>query len=438
MTDGWWGRHSAWLSACQGAAVLAFATVAAFAQQPLHLTLAEAEQMAVKNNPALSAAMLSAQAAGQTPLEFRAALGPTVTGNLTGVGADAGSRIAAGALNNPVVFNRLGTGLTVSQLVTDFGRTASLVQSARFHAAAENQIAETVRANVVLETDRACYAILRAQNVLTVARQTVSARQLVSDQVTELARSNLKSQLDVSFANVNLAQAKIQLSTAESDVRAAMAQLAAVLNLPGSPTFELSEEPMPAAMNTDAESYVQQGMQKRPEIENLRLEVNAAQHTLEAEKDLSRPTISVLGTAGFAPAGDSQVPGRYGAIGATVSLPILNGGLFKARRTEAEYRLEAASRRVEDATNRIARDVRVAWLDANTAFEQVGLAAQLLDQAKLGLDLAQGRYDLGLGSIVELSQAQLNYTAAQIANAGAKFDYQSRRSFLAYQAGTLR
>ncbi|MEP6716080.1 MAG: TolC family protein, partial [Terriglobia bacterium] len=72
------------------------------------------------------------------------------------------------------------------------------------------------------------------------------------------------------------------------------------------------------------------------------------------------------------------------------------------------------------------------------AFEQVGLTNQLLDQARLALDLAQGRYDLGLSSIVELSQAQLNLTSAQIANAGAKYNYQAEHSILEYQAGNLR
>jgi outer membrane protein len=138
------------------------------------------------------------------------------------------------------------------------------------------------------------------------------------------------------------------------------------------------------------------------------------------------------------PTGDVKVPGRYGAIGANVSIPILNGGLYKARRTEAEYRVQAATRRVEDLKNRITRDVRMAWLDASTAFERLGLTAQLLEQSRLALDLAQGRYDLGLSSIIELSQAQLNLTSAQIANAGARFEYLSQRSFLSYQVGTLR
>jgi outer membrane protein len=121
-----------------------------------------------------------------------------------------------------------------------------------------------------------------------------------------------------------------------------------------------------------------------------------------------------------------------------VNIPVFNGGLFKARRSEAEFRTRAAAQNVKVLENRVVRDVRVAYLNAKTAYERAGLTAQLLDQARLALDLSQSRYDLGLSSMIELSQAQLNLTAAQIASAGAKYDYQLQRSLLDYQVGALR
>ena len=84
------------------------------------------------------------------------------------------------------------------------------------------------------------------------------------------------------------------------------------------------------------------------------------------------------------------------------------------------------------------RDVRVAYLNATTAYDRMGLTKQLLDQAQLALDLAQTRYDLGLGSIVELSQAQLALTSAQIANSSARYEYQSQRVMVDYATGVLR
>src|SRR5206468_6714380 len=96
-------------------------------QLPSHLTLTQAQQLAIQNNPQFSAAKYNAAAAYQAAPQYRAAYAPSMTGNLTGVGADNGSRLAAGGLNNPVVYNRVGSGLSVGQMITDFGRTSNLV-----------------------------------------------------------------------------------------------------------------------------------------------------------------------------------------------------------------------------------------------------------------------------------------------------------------------
>jgi outer membrane protein len=121
-----------------------------------------------------------------------------------------------------------------------------------------------------------------------------------------------------------------------------------------------------------------------------------------------------------------------------VSVPILNGKLYSARQTEAELRAQAADRDVEDLTVQVFEQVRIAWLEANTAFRRLDVTARLVTQAEQSLRLAQTRYDIGLGSIVELNQAQLSQVAAEIAAAGAKYDYLSRRAALAFVAGALR
>src|SRR5690348_1488971 len=101
------------------------------AQAPVHLTLSQAQQLAIQNNPQFTAAKYNAAAAYQVAPQYKSAYAPSVTGNFTSVGADNGSRLAAGGLNNPVVYNRVGSGLTVGQMVTDFGRTGNLVAMAK-------------------------------------------------------------------------------------------------------------------------------------------------------------------------------------------------------------------------------------------------------------------------------------------------------------------
>ena len=408
------------------------------AQAAMHLTLAEAQKQAVANHPQLTAARLTAAAAYQVPAQLRSAYSPAFSGSFTGVGADGGSRLASGGLNNPVLYNRVGSGLTASQLITDFGRTGNLISSARLRAEAQDQVTASTRADIVLAVARAYYSVLRAQAVLKVAERTVAARQLVVDQITALADSKLKSQLDVSFANVNLSAAKLLLAGAQNEIQATQAQLAETLGLPGQTTFSLEEEPIPGPLPDRIQPLLQEALRNRPELANLRLQESAAERLVQAEHALFYPSIGVVGAAGFVPTGQEQVPGRYGALGVNVTIPIFNGGLFRARQAEADLKARAAAQSVTAAENRVVRDVRVAYLNALTANDRLALTRQLLDQAKLALDLAQSRYDLGLSSMVELSQAQLNLTAAQIESTRAQYDYQSLRALVEYQIGALR
>ena len=105
----------------------------------LSLSLKQAEALAVQNNPQISVARLTALASQQVTREVRSSLWPTATGNLTGVDSRANSRITAGALNNPIIYERAAAGVIVSQLITDFGHTTNLVSSAKLAAKAEDQ-----------------------------------------------------------------------------------------------------------------------------------------------------------------------------------------------------------------------------------------------------------------------------------------------------------
>jgi outer membrane protein len=407
-------------------------------QPAMQLTLAEAQRLAIQNNPQFSAAKFTAAAAYQVPAQYKSAFQPNMFGNFTGVGADSGSRLAAGALNNPVVYNRVGSGHSMSQMITDFGRTSNLVATAKLRAQSQDQVTESTRAQILLTASRAYFNLLRAQAILKVANDTVNARQLVVDQISALAESKMRSTLDVSFAKVNLSDAKLLQVQAENDVKAAEADLATSMGLPGETAFILAEEAMPAPMPDKVNDLIRGALQDRPEIKDLRLQETADERFARAEHALYFPSIGMVGTAGFVPAGEAVIPGRYGAVGMNITIPIFNGGLFKARQAEAELKSKAAAQNVTDLENRVIRDVRVAYLNANTAADRMTLTQELLAQAEQALDLAQTRFDAGLGSIVELSQAQLNLTSAQIGNTAAKYDYQSLRVVVDYQIGALK
>jgi outer membrane protein len=408
------------------------------AQNAQKLTLQEAQQIAIQNHPRIQAAMNLASAAKAQVTEARSAYYPTVYGSLTGAGAENNSRVAAGALNNPIIFDRYANGVTVSQLVTDFGHTSELVKSSNLHAQAQEASVVTTRADVLLLVDQSYFAALKAQSVLAVAQETVKARQLASDQVTELAKNRIRSDLDVNFANVNLAQAQLLLIQAQNDLQSSFARLSAALGYPDVRTFQLAEEPMPPDPPGDVSSLIQQALKDRPELVGQRLTVGSAQSYAIAERDLKLPTISAIGTAGLTPVSESALAPRYAAGGFNVNIPIFNGHLYSALQAEATSRAQAETQYLRDLQDQIVRDVQTAWLNTNSAFQRLSVTERMLNEANQALDLAQGRYSLGLSSIIELSQAELNQTAAKIEEASATYDYQAQYSLLNYQLGALR
>jgi len=401
------------------------------------ITLESAVAIALKGNPRLEADRVSSIAAGELVNGVRSSLYPTVVASTTAAGAADESRLAAGALNNPIIFNRYAAGASISQLITDFGRTTDLVHSARQRALSQQENVNTSRAQLVLAVHRAYFSVLRSAGVLRVAEETVRARTLALEQISALANSNLRSTLDVSFAEVNLSEAKLAVLTASNERRQSLADLSVVMGFSRPRQLELEDVPSPSDPPPDVESVITAALQKRPEIAALRLEREAAVSLANAEKKLNLPTVTALANMGVAPVHDDRLKSRYAAGAINLSFPVFNGGLFSARQREADLRVQAIDLRLRDIENQIVREATAAVLAAEAAFERINLTSQLLKQAALTAELAQERYELGLSSIVELSQAQLNETAAQMRSLAARYDYLIQRSVVAYQAGSL-
>lgn len=408
------------------------------APQTQTLTVQQAEQIALQKNPRIAVARLLALAEGQVTRETRAAMLPTITGNLTAVDASNGSRLTAGNLNNPTLYQRAAAGMTLSQLITDFGRTKNLLSSASLQAKAQDSLRMATQADITLAVDEAFYRALGSQSVLDVAKGTVNARQQIVDRIGALTGAKLKSDLDLNFANVNLAQAKLLLLDAQNESIAAMAELNALLGNEAPTQFTLVDDPntAPPVAPQDAEPLVQQAMQSRPDLAALNERYEAAEKFAKAERDLSLPTVSALGAAGGTPVrADAITQNWYGAVGVNVNIPIFNGFLYSAREQEAKLRADAAGKQVDILREAIARDVQTAVLQAQSNFDRITVTKQLVDQANNAFDLAQTRYKLGLSSIVELSQAELAQTQAQISYATARYSYQGTLSVLRYQTG---
>ncbi len=402
------------------------------------LTLQQAEQIALKAHPRIASSSFSAQAAGRGEAEAKSAYYPAVSFNVTATAANDMTTLAAGNLQTSSLNSRFASGIGIVQLVTDFGRTNSLVNAARFRYQAANDSVLNVRARILLEVRRAYFNVLGSDSVLKAARATLQTRQLVLRQVTALTQSALRSTLDETFSQVLVSEAQLAVDQAENDLQSSRATLAAALGSETVGNFVLDDQPLPDAPATDVEQFVAEALKNRPDLNLLRHNRDAANQFALAEKKLSYPTISLAAAAGAIPEHDHTIPrDNYEAAGVNINIPLFNGGLFAARRTEADLRVKAADKDVQDMSVQVARDVRIAWLNANTARRRLDVTTQLVEQARKAVHLAQARYDAGLGSIVELNQAQLSELSAEINGAAARYDYLSRRTELDFADGEL-
>jgi outer membrane protein len=406
---------------------------------PPVLNLADAEKIALQNHPQIAAADYRALAAQEALKETRAGYYPNANLYANAVGAgDEGTRVLAGGLNNPSIYDRAASGVAVSQLITDFGRTANLAASSKFQAQAENQNASATREQVLLQVNVGYFGTLEAQAVLRVAKQTFDTRQLLLDQVSLLASNKLKSELDVSFARVAVQESKLLLQKAQNNAEAAMTSLSTALGYREPRVFQLTEAPEAVTSRTnDVSQLVEMALADRPELLSLRNGQEAALRFARSERDSRLPTVSAVGVAGGAPVHDSHLPDNYAAAGIQMSLPLFAGGLYMARQHEAELKAESDDELLHAAENNIVRDVHIAWLNVNDAVEQVQTTQELVQNAAEAYDLAEARYKIGSSSIVELSQAQLNLTAAQITDAGAHYTVLIEQAHLNYQVGAL-
>ena len=409
----------------------------------ISITRTDAERLALKNNPRITASHLLALAAGQVTRETRSGLLPQISGAITAEKAEDASRIGAGALTDSRLYTHVGTGGSLSQLITDFGHTRDLVATNKLQQRAQDQTALATEQDVLLTTDQAFFRLLNAQSLLDVAKATVLARGDVQNLTSALAKNALKSDLDLNIASADLSQAQLLQLDAENAVASASAILAAVLATPANTVYQAVEDPaaaLPPPPSPDSSAAMNAVAQaQRPDLQALQLNAAAEQKFASAQQLQHLPTVSALAIGGFTPVAPDGVfvPNWYAAGGVNLTLPLFTGFRIDAQTQEARLRQKAAEKQAQDLSNTIARDVRIAILNAQTAFRRIAVADRFRQQTAQALALAQTRYKLGLSSIVELSQAQLQSTQAAVAAVNARYDYLLSLRSLDYARGQL-
>lgn len=405
---------------------------------PERLTLADAQALALQNHPQIRASDYQVKAAKQNVTIVRSAYLPQAGANAVRAFADDDTRIMAGpGINNTTILDRGAYGMSVSQLITDFGRTSDLIDASKLQVDAQKSRADLTHDTVLLNVTRAYFSVLRAQALVRVAESTQRARKTFLDQMTSMQEAHLKSNLDLNLAQQGVQEAGLLQLQAESALSDAEGTLSEALGYGDDRHFELVDETTVSPYPPNVQPLLEKALQNNPEIAALRAEWNAKRKQADADEKAEYPTISALAYAGDTPYYDSSanINRTYATGGINLSIPLYTGGKLSAQHKKSSYEADATKQELDVKTNIISRDIRTAWNNTRTSYENIEVSKNLLSNSKEALDLIQTRYELGKSSIVELAQAQLGETSAEIAAANAQYEYLIQRALLDYAVG---
>lgn len=402
------------------------------------LSLEDAKNIAIENHPKIHSSDNNVKAARERITISRSAYMPQITGNAVRAYADNNTRLAAtNGLNNPLIIDRGSVGIGISQLITDFGRTSDLIDASKFEFKAEKANANLTRTSILLDVTRAYYNLLYAEALQKVAEDSFKARQKIFEQISLLRDVKMKSDLDVSIAKQVLSEGSLLKLKAQSVLGEAMATLSDTLGYGETKKFKLSSNIKITPPPSDLNSLVQSALKTNPELAVLINKKAASKKLTDANRKSKYPTISVLGYAGNTPIRNysQNIDPNYAAAGVNISIPFFTGGRITAQEKESEYNTKTAGENLTAKKNQLMRDMKISFDAVQNTFKNIDLASQISKNANKTYDLTKARYEIGKSSIVDLSQAQLVKTQAEISSVNAIYEYLIQRSILEYRVG---
>ncbi|MEO8213969.1 MAG: TolC family protein [Myxococcales bacterium] len=409
------------------------------------LTLARALETAAAHQPSIQQARASTEAAAAR-IDQAAAVGlPQLTGTGTYQRTTGNFSPRPGATSAAVqmappwttgTYNYFNFGATASQLIYDFGQTPERRRAAASTrdaaAAAERTAAFTVKLQVQQAFFRA-----RAQRALTaVASAAVDNQGRHVDQIKGFVAAGLRPEIDLASVRTDLANARVQLITAQNGYGQAKAELNRAMGVFSPRPYEIADEELPPVEGEDstADGLVQDALRRRPELTTLQYQQTAQQHLLRGLKGGYGPALTANAAATEAGTEmDHLVPNWL--VGATLSWPLLQGGLTRGQVREAEANLRVLEAQTTALRLQVQLEIEEALLAVRASKASVQAVAEAVTSAQEQLRLAEGRYRTGLGNALELGDSQQALSAASAQAVQAQFNLAGARAQLSLALG---
>jgi len=400
------------------------------------VTLAEALRAARLHQPALDLARgNSINARGQAE-QARSALLPQLNavgtfqvGTTAFVPQPGGASEASASKGGTI--ETWKAALNANQLVYDFGETINRWKAARASADAVDASFHTTAAQVDYNARSAFFAARAAKDMVGVARDTLANQEKHLAQVQGFVDVGTHPPIDLTQAKADRATAQLQLINAENTYATARAMLNQAMGVERSIDYDLSYEELPAVEGEDGpvESLVDDAKLRRPEMASLRLNLKSQELWLRSAHDMYWPNLALNGTASEG----AVVPmaPSLNVIGAvTLSVPLLQGGAIDAQIHQAEGQLTQAQAQLETERQQVRLDVEQARLGIRAAKAAITAAEDALANTRDRLRLAEGRYTTGVGSIIELGDAQVALTTTAAQKVSAEYQLYTARAQL--------
>jgi outer membrane protein len=413
----------------------------AFAQQARILTLDEALSTARANQPLLAQAHASTEAALARADQARSQLLPQVAGgaNYQRSTANFVSRPSslprqlqnATSTSNWDTFNFWNFDISANVLVYDFGAARSRWRAGKATAQAERQSETATLQQVVYNVRNAYFQARAARALVRVQIEAVDNQEKHLQQAEAFVEVGTKPEIDLAQARTDRANAEVQLINAQNGYEAAKAQLNQAMGVVGPTDYDVADETLPPVPNEDGpvDALFAEAVAARPEPAALTANIRAQELSLRAARGSLWPSLSF--NTGFTDAGGalgSLAWNWSGALG--LSIPIFQGGLAQAQIAEARWSLAGLQAQYNTLTQQVRLEVDQARLAVRAAGAALSAADQALINAREQLRLAEGRYETGVGNIIELGDAQLALTQAEQQKIQSEYQLSSARAQL--------
>ena len=401
------------------------------------VTLAQVQQLALSRQPQVLVAHAQTDIAVAQADQARAPLLPQVTGTAQytretgnyvarpGFIPTTTTTMASGNAPTSNVslsqsYDVWNFGINATQLIYDFGQTSQKYSAASANADAIRLAETTTRITVLLNVRRMYFNARAMKELVTVARETLDDQNSHLKQVVAMVSVGTQPQIALAQQQASVANAKVQLITAQNNYETSKVQLNQAAGVAGGTDYDVGNEEAPALDDEDQslEGLVAKAIAARPELAQLVKQREAQESTLSAARGGYGPAFSAA--AGFTEAGlalDGLVPNW--SAGLLLNWPIFQGGLTVGQVHQAKAGLNSIDAQTSLEELQVRVDVDTARLAVRAAKATIGAAQDAVTSAHEQLRLAEQRYATGVGNIIELNDAQVAYTtsAAQLVQA---------------------